>query len=77
MWGFVSGRSTSDAIFFVDRIRETCVEYRRKKVLTLADFTKAFDKLNRAAIIRCVELMGTDSCIIWRTATILNNTKQY
>ena len=33
--GFVSGRSTSDAIFYVDRIREICVEYRRKKYLHL------------------------------------------
>ena len=72
---FVCGRSTSDAIFKVDRIREACVEFRRTKILTLIDFTKAFDKIKRLNI-EALKMMKVHAGLIWRIAMIMYQTEQ-
>ena len=49
-FGFLKGRSTADALFHIERLREQCVEYEHVKHLTQVDFTKAFDKVHRNTI---------------------------
>ena len=60
----------------VDRICEAYVEFRCTKILTLIDFTKTFDKIERLNIIQALKMMKVHAGLIWRIATTMHQTEQ-
>ena len=49
-YGFISKRSTKQAILRIDIKREHFTEHRKKGKLVMIDFSKAFNRISRSAI---------------------------
>ena len=63
-FGFRKRKSTSDAIYLIRRIAEYGEKTKNKLIMTLLDWEKAFDKVDREGMFIALERMNVDVKII-------------
>ena len=56
--GFRAGRGTTDMVFTVRQIQKKCIEHRLDLVQVFVDLTKAFDTVNRCALLIVLKKLG-------------------
>ena len=71
--GFRKGRSTLPQILALRRIIEEINIANRKAALVFADFSKAFDSINRSAMLHILHLYGLPDKIIAGIETMYDN----
>ena len=62
-FGFMPGRSTTDAIFALRQVVEKYREGRQNVHCVLTDMEKAYDRVPRAEVWNCLRLKGVPGCV--------------
>ena len=62
--GFRSGRGTVDMIFSLRQIQEKCIEQQNPLYQVFVDLTKAFDTVNREALLKILAKIGCSSAFV-------------
>ena len=63
-FGFMPGRSTTDAIFFLRMLLEKWTEGQKAVHCAFIDLEKAYDKVPREELWECLQLAETSECYI-------------
>jgi hypothetical protein len=75
--GFLPGRSTGDAYGSLEIIRQSIIEYGTKAYCLLIDYSKAFDKGNRKAILLLLQNAGIDFRLVELIADTMNKVDKF
>ena len=75
--GFRRNRSTQDQIYTVRQIIEKAIKQGKDIRLCFIDFEKAFDKVKRVVIWKCMERRGIDNKLIQAVKSYYKKTRNY
>ena len=73
-YGFISKRSTKQAILRMDIKREHFTEHGKRGKLVMIDFSKAFNKISRSAIKEALKEAGVSKKLIWKISKLKGTT---
>ena len=63
-FGFMSGRSTTDAIFIVRQLQENYLANNKELWMAFVDLEKAFDRVPREVVWWALRYLGVDEWIV-------------
>ena len=74
-FGFMAGRSMTDAIFIVCQLQEKYLAKNKKLWMTFVDLEKAFDRVPREAVWWALRYLGIDEWIVSMIRINYNKSK--
>ena len=69
-FGFMAGKSTTDAIFIVRQLQEKYLARNKELWMAFADLEKAFDSVPREVVWWALRCLGVDEWIVSVTRTL-------
>jgi hypothetical protein len=63
-FGFMAGRSTTDAIFMVRQLQEKYLAKNKELWIAFVDLEKAYDRVPREVVWRALRCLGVDELIV-------------
>ncbi len=76
-YGFRSGKSTSHALFDLNKKLYESINSNKKSLIIFMDLAKAFDSLDRTNLLKKLNLLGVQGCSYNWFQSYLSNRKQF
>ena len=76
-FGFVPGRGTTDAIFFVRQLQEKYLAANKRLYMAFLDLEKAFDRVPQMVIWWALRKLGVEEWIVRLVQGMYENVRSY